>query len=89
MRIPKDLKREHVLKAIADLDNGVPSLFGPSSKFDLEYEGRRYPPKAVLGGAMSHLLAPPVGNYFDGGETTNKPLRELGFVIVKKSDSQG
>ena len=57
MRIPKDLKREHVLKAIEDLDNGVPSLFGPSRKFDLEYEGRRYPPKAVLGGAMSHLAA--------------------------------
>ena len=87
MRIPKDLKREHVMKAIEDLDNGVPSLFGPSKKFDLEFEGRRYPPKAVLGGAMSHLLGRPVGNYFDGGERTNKPLRELGFVIVKKSDS--
>lgn len=87
MRIPNELTREHVLKAIEDLDNGVPSLFGPSRKFDLEFEGRRYAPKAVLGGAMSHLLGRPVGNLFDGGETTNKPLRELGFAIVKKSDS--
>ena len=89
MKIPKELTQEHVLAAIEDLDRGGPSLFGPSKKFDLEFEGRRYPPKAVLAGAMSHFLGRPVGNYFDGGEPTNKPLRELGFVIVKKSDSQG
>ena len=85
MKIPTDLTRDHVLQAIADLDRGEPSLFGPSRKYDLEFEGRRYPPKAVLGGAMSHCLGRPVGNYFDGGEKTNKPLRTLGFAIVKKS----
>ena len=87
MKIPKELSREHVLKATEDLDRGAPSLFGPSKKFDLDFEGRRYPPKAVHAGAISHLLGRPIGNYFDGGEPSNKPLRELGFVIVKKSDS--
>lgn len=89
MKIPKELTREHVLKAIEDLDRGMPEGFSASKKYDLEFEGRRYPPKAVLGLAMSHLLGHPVGNYFDGGETTNKPLRGLGFVIIKKPDSNG
>ena len=38
MRIPKELAREHVLSAIEDLDRGVPSPFGPSRKYDLEFE---------------------------------------------------
>src|SRR4051794_10124157 len=63
--------RPDVEQALGDLDNGVPHPFGPSSTFDLLYEGRRYPPKAVIGLAAKHQngveLAP---GDFPGGEGT-------------------
>ena len=35
MKIPKELTREHVLKAIEDLDRGIPTGFSASKKYDL------------------------------------------------------
>ena len=54
MAIPSDLNRDHVLKAIADIDSGVSHMFGQSCKYELMHEGRMYSPKAVLGLAISH-----------------------------------
>ena len=47
--IPKGLTREHVLRALADLDAGVEHRFGAPTGFELVHEGKRYPPKAVIG----------------------------------------
>jgi len=46
-----ELSRENVLAAIALLDEGTHSPFAESTKFDLVYRGRRYPPKRVAGHA--------------------------------------
>ena len=86
MKIPRGITREHVLQAIKDLDTGVPHRFGTSRKYDLLFAGRRYPPKAVLGLALGHLLQRrDVPNTFSGGEVTNGLLRGLGFEIVNKT----
>jgi 5-methylcytosine-specific restriction protein B len=48
MNIPKNIKKEHVLKAIEKIDKEkIPD--NASSKFyDLIYNGKTYPPKLVL-----------------------------------------
>jgi hypothetical protein len=87
--IPKDLSREHVLRAIADLDAGAEHPFGAPTGYELVHEGKRYPPKAVVGLAYRHLagrlLRP---EEFSGGEApgqANFVLRELGFRVEKKA----
>ena len=83
--------RDAVLKAIADLDARVDHPFGAPTSYELVHEGRRYPPKAVVGLACRHalgrLLAP---EQFSGGEApgqANYVLRELGFVVESKGGS--
>jgi len=86
MGIPRDLEKEHVLQAIADIDAGIDVRWGKSRKFDLVYEGKRYAPKAVLGRAI--CIARKVDPYslsFDGGDPTNSALRKLGFEVIEKN----
>ncbi|MDQ0201072.1 HNH endonuclease [Neobacillus ginsengisoli] len=82
MPIPKNIKREHVLSAISEIDNhGVPEERN-STKFNLLYEGRHYPPKYVLTlankYANGHELIP---SEFSGGKESNSYLSDLGFEI--------
>jgi 5-methylcytosine-specific restriction protein A len=85
MAVPTGLTRDHVLKAIADLDRGAQHPFGVSRRYDVVFEGRRYSPKAVLGRAILHLSgAQPAPTAFTGGDSTNEVLRRLGFEIVAK-----
>lgn len=94
--IPKGLTTEHVLKALSDLDSGLDHPFGSPTGYELVHEGRRYPPKAVIGLAIRHLtgrvLLP---EEFSGGEApgqANYVLRGLGFSVEAKgpgSSSEG
>jgi hypothetical protein len=86
--IPKGLTRVHALQAPADLDAGVEHPFGPPTGYELVHEGKRYPPKAVIGLAcrsiLGRLLQP---EEFSGGEApgqANFVLRELGGTVEKK-----
>src|SRR5690348_6124637 len=86
--VPKGLSREHVLRALAELDAGVEHPFGPPTGYELVHERRRYPPKAVVGlacrGLLGRVLLP---EEFSGGEApgqANFVLRELGFTVKKK-----
>ena len=46
--IPKNIKREHVIKAIEEIKrNGIPKGRN-SKKFLLEFNGEYYPPKYVI-----------------------------------------
>jgi hypothetical protein len=88
--IPKGLTKEHVLRALAEMDAGVEHPFGPPTGYELVHEGRRYPPKAVVGLAYRHLagrvLLP---EEFSGGEApgqANFVLRRLGFTVARKGD---
>ena len=86
--IPKGFTREHILRALAELDAGVGHPFGSPTGYELVHGGKRYPPKAVIGLAY-HLLAGRVlgPEEFSGGKApgqANFVLRELGFTVEKK-----
>jgi 5-methylcytosine-specific restriction protein B len=86
MGIPKNITREQVLQAIADLDGGMTVRWGKSRKYDLVYNGRHYAPKAVLGHAICIAKqCDPYSLDFDGGDPTNLTLQELGFEIISKN----
>ena len=86
--IPAGLTRTHVLQALADLDAGVDHPFGQPTGYELLHEGKRYPPKAVVGLAcrysLGRVLLP---EEFSGGEApgqANFVLRKLGFTVRPK-----
>lgn len=83
--IPKNIRRNHILSAVQEIDrDGVPDR-RQSRKYQLEVAGRFYPPKYVV--ALANKYAN--GEYlkssrFNGGAETNGFLRGLGFTIVDK-----
>ena len=86
MKTMANLTREHILTAIKDLDRGLDHSFGQPRRYILFFEGRRYPPKAVLGRALFHATGvTPRPHDFSGGEATNIALRRLGFDVREVS----
>jgi HNH endonuclease len=86
--IPDGIRREDVLGAIKRLDAGVEHGFGPSLKYDLIFEGHRYPPKAVIGLAAERLAGRVLGpGDFSGGESSKSTriLGDLGFQVKRKN----
>ncbi len=86
--IPKGLNHEHIVKAMADLDDGIAHPFGPPTSYLVVYRGRRYAPKAVIGIAFRHLTGEMLHHSeFSGGEApgqANYELRRLGFKVEVK-----
>ena len=68
--IRDQITREDIREAIAALDRGEPHAFGPSTFYDLLLDdGRRYPPKAVVGLAARRALGRPLRpDEFSGGQ---------------------
>ena len=88
--IPSGLARDHVLRALADLDAKVEHPFGQPTGYELVHEGKRYAPKAVIGLAFRYsigrVLLP---EEFSGGEAPGQAhyiLRRLGFSVIKKGE---
>ena len=84
MNIPKNIKKEHVLKAIEKIDKEkIPD--NASSKFyDLIYNGKTYPPKLVLSYANTFVNGEALDrNTFDS-VIAFKILRNEGFEIIEK-----
>lgn len=91
--VPDNISRQDVLDAIAAFSTGsVQHGFHESEKYDLIYEGLRFPPKAILGIAAQRsagrILEP---SEFSGGEGSAcfRILRNLGFLIELKPEFQG
>ena len=85
--IPRGITRDHLLAAIRQLDQGAAHKFGESTGYDVLFNSKRYPPKAVVGLAAEHLLGKKFGPYdFKGGLNTRcfAVLSTSGFVIVTK-----
>jgi len=86
-QIPDGIQPDHILAAIEDLRAGVPHAFGESTRYDLLFDGRRYPPKAVIGLAAGKLTGSQLGPYdFKGGlESACFGILEAnGFAVVDK-----
>ena len=61
--------------------------YGPARRYQLEYAGRRYDSKAIVGAAYGYQFpdrGPLAASEFAGGEATVRPLLErLGFTVVE------
>ena len=85
--IPAGITGEDVAMAISDFDADVAHEFAPSTGYDLVCNGKRYPPKAIIGLAARRIagrtLTP---NDFKGGEGSRcfRILRNLGFDVQPK-----
>jgi len=83
--IPKNITREHVIKAIEEIErNGVPRGREPK-KFVLLYKGRTFPPKYVISLANKYANGVELDpSKFYGGAETNIFLINLGFEVLNK-----
>ena len=86
----KIVRKENILEAIKDFENGIEHEFGPSTQYDLIHQEKPYPPKAILGIACKYveggrLLKP---EEFSGGEASTcfRTLRREGFTIEPKKE---
>ena len=89
--IPEYIKRDHILKAIERFDDGAEHLFAESITYDVLYNGRRYPPKAIIGMAAEVLTGKKYGpSDFKGGQDSMcfRILQQNGFQIVTKEDNE-
>jgi hypothetical protein len=88
----KDITREHVLKALEEIDRlGIPPG-ARSTTYDLVEGERRYPPKLVLSLASKHASGVEFDrSLFSGGEASPAfaLLRKLNFRIERKDSSEG
>jgi hypothetical protein len=88
--LTEGLTSANVLSAIRAIDRGVAHPFGPPIRYELLYEGKRYPPKAVVGLAVKHASGRIIGpEDFSAGEApgqANYILRRLGFTVVNKDE---
>lgn len=81
--IPKNIRKEHILKAIQEVDRiGTPESRS-SKKFILEYNGRQYSPKYVISLANKFANDKELNPAeFSGGNETNNFLKSLGFNVL-------
>jgi hypothetical protein len=81
--------RAHVLRALREYDRLGPQRFfaehgfAPTTTYELVWEERRYPPKAILGTAYELATGRRLGSGdFEGGKSgAVKVLGNLGFTI--------
>ena len=81
-----------VLRAIEEYDKLGPEKFfsehgfAPTTTYELVRDGRRYPPKAILGTAYEFATGRRLGSSdFEGGNTgAVRVLGQLGFIVKEK-----
>ena len=87
--IPENITREHIIKAIEEIDNSEVPSERNSEIYDLEYDNKKYPPKYVISLANKYAndreLNP---SAFSGGDESNGFLKSLGFTIINKKERQ-
>jgi hypothetical protein len=85
--------REEVIRAIREYDRLGPESFfaqhgfGPTTTYDLLWEERRYPPKAILGTAYELASGQRLASGdFEGGKSgAVRVLGQLGFTVEPKA----
>lgn len=82
MMIPKNITREHIEKAIIEIEEkGFPQE-RDSASYELIYNGEVYPPKYVVSLANKYANGYELEwKSFKGGNETNDFLEKLGFVV--------
>ena len=91
-KLRADVTRDDVLRAIQEYDRLGPDQFfsehgfGRSRSYELVWEERRYPHKAILGTAYEFATGQHLGSGdFEGGKSgAVAVLRKLGFTVQGK-----
>jgi len=81
------LNRAHLEQALGFLDAGRSHAFSDSTHYDVVFNGKRYPPKAVVGLAAEVATGQPfTPKDFKGGEESKcfRVLRKAGLEIARK-----
>jgi hypothetical protein len=84
--------RDHVLRAMKEYDRLGPERFfaehgfAPTTTYELAWEDRLYPPKAILGAAYEFATGKRLASGdFEGGKSgAVKVLGQLGFTVQEK-----
>jgi hypothetical protein len=84
--------RDDVVRAIAEYDQLGPAPFfaahgfGPTTTYDLVWDERRYPPKAILGTAYELATGQRLasGDFEGGKDGAVAVLGKLGFTVQHK-----
>jgi hypothetical protein len=80
--IPKNITKEHILRAIEDIKRTEVPAQRTATKFLLEYEGMYFPAKYVISLANRFANGKMLDSEsFSGGKETNEVLRKMGFKI--------
>ena len=88
--IPKNLTHQTILDAIKEADkDGIPSD-RQSTKWDVLYENKKYPPPKYLISLANRFLSGVElkAKEFSGGPEANEYLKNLGFTIVSKTEKE-
>jgi 5-methylcytosine-specific restriction protein B len=88
--IPANIKKEHIDKAIKEIDKTGIRKGRHSSTYNLVYQGKSYPPKLVVSIANRYANGVELdGKDFDGGPGTEafKLLEKFDFQITEKANS--
>lgn len=82
--IPKNIRKEHILKAIDEVKRAGVFEGRSSKKFLIEFNGDFYAPKYVISLANRYANGEKLNpSEFSGGTESNNFLRALGFKIVE------
>jgi hypothetical protein len=85
--IPKNIKYEHVLKAIDEAEKLGISPARSSEKYDLEYNKKLYPPKYIISLANKYANGKELDHReFAEGDEANNFLVSLGFNVANKQN---
>jgi hypothetical protein len=81
------VNKEHIIQGVKDFEEkGLPNEFGQSSTYDLVFENKKYPPKAIMAYANFHAEGRKIERYFKGGIDTDcfNSFERNGFKVIKK-----
>ena len=89
-RLPDRLSRESIIAAIRAYDAGMKHEFAESRLYDVLFEGRGYPPRAIVGIAAGYMTGTSFTPQDFSGGVKSKSVRlltEQGFEILRKGES--
>ena len=84
--LPDRLPRKYIIKAIRAYDDGFPHLFKEARRYEVVFDGRRYPSKAIVGIAATLMTGKTFTPQDFSGAIKSKCVRlliEQGFHIVQ------
>jgi len=79
----------HIREALVDFEKrGLPDGFRESTGFDVEVDGKLYPPKPLMAYANQRATGEPLLNNFRGGRNTDcfKAFGRLGFRVIPRAN---